>query len=73
MVLRNEIGKVQLNLAVGKGMPFEKVLKKSSKGTAAYVSFAAVEDEAKGMESFMLQVKPEMLDKIHATLQGMTA
>ncbi|KAL7472444.1 hypothetical protein ACHAXS_012776 [Conticribra weissflogii] len=71
MVLRNEIGKVQLNLAVSKGMPLEKHLKKGSKGTAAYVSFAAVEKEDAGMERFMLQVKPEELDKLHCALSEM--
>mmetsp|Transcript_146 Transcript_146/g.295 ORF Transcript_146/g.295 Transcript_146/m.295 type:complete len:482 (-) Transcript_146:208-1653(-) len=71
MVLRNEIGKVQLNLAVSKGMPLDKHLKKGSKGAAAYVSFAAVENEEAGMERFMLQVKPEELDNLHSTLSEM--
>lgn len=73
MVIRNDIGKVQFNVGVSKGMKFEKVIKQSKKGPAAYVKFLAVEDASKGLESFMLQVKPDSLDKLHDTLEGMVA
>ena len=73
MVKRNEIGKVQFNVGVSKGMKFEKVLKKTKKGEAAYVKFLAVEDASKGPENFMLQVKPEALDKFHEVLESMVA
>lgn len=73
MVIRNEIGKVQFNVGVSKGMKFEKVIKDTKKGKVAYVKFFAVEDASKGMENFMLQVKPEAVDKLHKTLEGMVA
>lgn len=71
MVIRNEIGKVQFNVGVSKGMKFEKVIKDTKKGKAAFVKFGAVEDASKGLESFMLQVKPDCVDKLHKTLEGM--
>ena len=73
LVLRNEIGKIQLNLAIGKGMAFTKEVKNGKKGVAAYVRFMAVEDPKKGVENFMLQVKPEDVDKLHSVLEGMVA
>ncbi|KAL7531473.1 hypothetical protein ACHAXR_004064 [Thalassiosira sp. AJA248-18] len=71
MVIRNEIGKVQFNVGVSKGMKFEKIIKDSKKGKAAFVKFFAVEDASKGLENFMLQVKPGDLDKLHEILEGM--
>lgn len=68
MVIRNEIGKVQFNVGVSKGMKFEKVVKDSKKGKVAYIKFVAVEDVSKGMESFMLQVKPDCVDDLHKIL-----
>lgn len=73
MVIRNQIGKVQFNVGVSRGMTFEKVTKSTKKGEAAYVKFAAVEDASKGLEQCMLQVKPACLEKLHATLEGMVA
>ena len=73
MVIRNEIGKVQFNVAVSKGMTFEKKIVSSKKGKAAFVSFLACEDPDKGLESFMIQTKPESLDKLHSALEGMVA
>jgi len=73
MVIRNEIGKVQFNVGVSNGMKFEKVIKDTKKGKAAFVKFGAVEDASKGLESFMLQVKPDCVDKLHKTLEGMVA
>mmetsp|Transcript_3057 Transcript_3057/g.6713 ORF Transcript_3057/g.6713 Transcript_3057/m.6713 type:complete len:466 (+) Transcript_3057:177-1574(+) len=70
MVIRNEIGKVQFNVGVSKGMKFEKVVKSSKKGQVAFIKFLAVEDASKGMEPFMLQVKPECVDKLHDSLNG---
>lgn len=73
MVIRNEIGKVQFNVGVSKGMTFEKIIKNTKKGKACFVKFVAVEDVSKGLESFMLQVKPDAVDKLHETLEGMVA
>jgi len=73
MVIRNEIGKVQFNVGVSRGMKFEKVVKDTKRGKNAFVKFYAVEDAGRGMESFMLQVKPESVDKLHETLEGMVA
>ena len=68
MVIRNEIGKVQFNVAIYDGMKFDKVIKDTKKGKSTYVSFSAVEDSEKGLESFMIQVKAEYLDKLFDAL-----
>jgi len=68
VVIRNSIGKVQFNVAISKGMKFDKVIKDGKKGKSTFVSFGAVEDVAKGMESFMIQVKPESVDALHDAL-----
>ena len=68
MVIRNEIGKVQFNVAIYDGMKFDKVIKDTKKGKSTYVSFSAVEDSDKGLESFMIQVKAEYLDKLYDAL-----
>ena len=73
IVIRNEIGKVQFNVAVSKGMTFEKVINSTKKGKATFVKFLACEDPEKGLETFMIQVKPESVDKLHSTLEGMVA
>jgi len=73
MVIRNEIGKVQFNVGVSKGMKFDKVIKDTKKGKCCFVKFFAVEDASKGLESFMLQVKPDCVDKLHSTLEGIVA
>ena len=68
VVIRNSIGKVQFNVGLSKGMKFDKVIKDGKKGKSTFVSFGAVEDVAKGMESFMIQVKPESVDALHDAL-----
>lgn len=73
IVIRNEIGKVQFNVAVSNGMEFNKVVQDSRKGRVTYVKFVAVEDALKGPEVFMLQVKPEFLDDFHRLLTDMAA
>jgi len=73
MVIRNELGKVQFNVGVSKGMKFEKKIKSGKKGKAAFVKFCAIEDVNKGLESFMLQVKPESVEKLHEALEAMVA
>lgn len=66
LVMRNSVGKVSLNFAIGVGMQFEKVTA-GKKGS--FVRFLAKEspdnDEA---EKFMLKVKPDHLDKLYETL-----
>ena len=73
MVIRNEIGKVQFNVGVSRGMTFEKIIKDGKQGKATFAKFFAVEDASKGPEAFMLQVKPDCLDKLHETLTNMVA
>ena len=73
LVIRNQIGKVQFNVGVSKGMMFDKVTKDGKKGKTAFVKFMAVEDASKGPEQFMLQVKPECLDSLHDILKSMAA
>jgi hypothetical protein len=73
LVIRNEIGKVQFNVGVSRGMMFDKIAKDGKKGKTAFVKFMAVEDASKGPEQFMLQVKPECLDSLHDVLKSMAA
>ena len=73
MVIRNEIGKVQFNVGISKGMTFDKIIKNGKQGKATFAKFMAVEDASKGPEAFMLQVKPDCLDKLHETLTKMVA
>jgi hypothetical protein len=73
MVIRNEIGKVQFNVGISKGMTFDKIIKDGKQGKATFAKFMAVEDASKGPEAFMLQVKPDCLDKLHETLMKMVA
>lgn len=73
MVIRNEIGKVQFNVGISKGMTFEKIIKDGKQGKATFAKFIAIEDARKGPEPFMLQVKPDCLDKLHETLMSMVA
>jgi hypothetical protein len=72
MAVRNECGKVRLNVAVSSGMKFEKVETNGKGGNkVANVRFVAVEEESKGVEWFMLQVKPESLDELHTLLTSL--
>ncbi|KAL3756859.1 hypothetical protein ACHAWU_005121 [Discostella pseudostelligera] len=72
MVVRDECGKVHFNVAVSSGMRFEKVETNGKGGKkVTYVLFGAVEEESKGMEMFMLQVKPESLDELHTLLTSL--
>lgn len=64
MVLRNDTGKVQLNVSITKGMRFEKVIQK----TKGFVRFIAIQDENVGVEKFMLAVKVQNVDQLHQTL-----
>lgn len=66
-------GKLHFNVGVVKGMTFNKVMKTTAKGVSAYVRFRALEFENKGMETFMLQVKPEFVDDLHKHLEQMAA
>lgn len=67
IVLRNDSGRVQLNLGIYKGMTFTKAVQK----TKGYVGFAAVADEKAGLEKFQLMVKLEDLDPLFESLKGL--
>jgi hypothetical protein len=67
MVIRNSMGKVQLNLGIFKGMKLAKTVSKK-KGS---ITFLAVEDAHKGLERFTLMVKKEDVDMLHTTLENM--
>lgn len=73
MVIRNEVGKVMFNVAVGKGMKFQKKSQKTKKGDQWFVSFAAVEDTNEGIKSFMLNVEKQNVDKLYEELEKMAA
>mmetsp|Transcript_15446 Transcript_15446/g.32499 ORF Transcript_15446/g.32499 Transcript_15446/m.32499 type:complete len:180 (+) Transcript_15446:645-1184(+) len=68
MVLRNQCGIVQLNLAINYGMKFVQVENNAAKGVTTFVRFGATDDATGGVAHFMLQVKPELLERLHSTL-----
>ena len=63
--LQSDNGSTHLNLEVGKLESLAKVIKETKKGKATYAKFSAVVDVNKGEESFLIQVKPELLDKLY--------
>ena len=67
--IRNDIGKVQLSLALPKGMALQKVPAKGS----GCVMFHSIQSEEEGMKSFGLVVKKEHLDTLYDTMKDMTA
>lgn len=73
MVLRNEVGKVMFNVAIGKGMQFIKSSQKTKKGEVWRVGFMAIEDEKEGAKQIMLNVKKEDVDKFHEKLEELAA
>lgn len=73
MVLRNEVGKVMFNVAIGKGMKFIKSSQKTKKGEVWRVRFMAVEDEKEGAKQIMLNVKKEDVDEFHDKLEELAA
>ena len=71
MVIRNENGKVQFNVAVSEGMTFKIKIVHSKKGNkGAFVRFLVCEDPDKGLESFMILTKAESMDKCIVLWRG---
>lgn len=68
MILRNQSGRIQLNLAINYGMKFVQVENNTAKGVTTFVRFGATDDATGGVAHFMLQVKPELLERLHSTL-----
>jgi hypothetical protein len=64
MVMRDGIGKVQLNLSLAKGMKFQSV----PKGKKTFIRFTALQDPVVGPENFMYQVKPAVMEEAVAEL-----
>ena len=68
-VMRNETGKVVFNVAISKGLTFEK---RSDKARNQHrIIFNAVEDAKRGPEMFMLRCKEERIDELHKKLISM--
>lgn len=59
---RNDVGVLHMNLPIAKGQKFDTV---EDKG---YIRFASIEDEVKGIESFMLKVPQKIFEKVHSKL-----
>jgi len=68
MVMRDTVGKVQLNLKVQKGMTFVRGDVKKGKGS---VRFFATQDAERGPQQFLLKCRAENLDGLHISLTGM--
>ncbi|KAL9184647.1 hypothetical protein ACHAXT_012617 [Thalassiosira profunda] len=74
MVIRDDLQQIKFHVEVAKGMRFDKEVKETEKGgTVAFVRFAAVADEEKGPEVFLLQVNPKNLDELHEKLEQMAS
>jgi hypothetical protein len=68
LVVRNDIGKVQFNVAVSSKMTFNKEVKDGKNGKRAFVKFVGIEDANEGPKQLLFQVKPEDLDGFHSAL-----
>lgn len=69
LVMRNTVGKVQLNVSIGKGMSFEKAVRKKS----GAIRFLGVLEEGGDPTPIMLLVSHESLDPFHSALENMAA
>jgi len=70
LVMRNNVGKVQLNFGISKGMPFEKVPRKNNKGV---VCCFAVLEAGKAPVSLVFMVTKNDLDPLHSKLEEMAS
>ena len=70
MVIYASTGQVKFNVQISKGMSFHEVAKETDGGKSTYVRFGAVVDASKGMETFMLQVKPDFLSELIERVEG---
>ena len=68
LVLRNAIGKVQLNVAISSGMTFTKELKDAKKGKRAFVKFTGIEDVNEGPRPIVFEVGAHDLDEFYSKL-----
>jgi len=73
LVIRNQIGKVQFNVAVSNKMEFTKEIKDTKKGKLAFVKFMGVMDASEGPVVIVLQVQPEKIDEFHSQLEGLSS
>jgi hypothetical protein len=69
MVLRSELGKVMLNVAVSKGMLFSKDSRTKKGKKVWHVTFKAIEDEDEGPVTVMLNVSATDIDVFHGKLE----
>ena len=74
MVLRNGAGKVMFNVAVSKGMKFQKVSHKKKGGKDIwFVHFLAVEDAHEGPKPVRLNVGESDIGRLHEELEKLAA
>ena len=74
MVQRNDMGKVMFNVAVSKGMIFNKVSHRTQKGKVLwYVHFVAVEDANEEPKQIKLNISKESIDGFHKELEKLAA
>jgi hypothetical protein len=67
LVIRNNIGQVQFNVAIQKGMKFMKQVSQK-KGS---VTFVACENRDKVMDKFTVSVKVQDIEQLFTTLESM--
>ena len=66
--LKNSENECILNLLVEQMINLHKLVKESTKGVCAYIKYSV--EKRKGIETLLLQVMPENLDKLYSTLLG---
>jgi len=69
ILMRNQIGKVQLNVAVGKKMKFERILKAKT----GFVRFVAKEEGSDNVSSLMIKTTKTDIDPLYNHLVEMAA
>merc|ERR1712038_2020806 len=68
IVLRNDVGKVMLNLSIPKGTSFKKAKKTARSGR---IIFHGKEADAEKPAQYMLSCRNEQVDEVLKTLQDM--
>lgn len=69
MVMRDQSGKVLLNVGISQGMSFNKSKQGKPPKEMGKIVFVGLMDEQRGMEQFALVCKPENLDGLHGKLE----
>jgi hypothetical protein len=73
LVLRNDLGNVQLNVKLAKGIVLSEKEQKGKSGLFKFILFTAVRDVAKGAEKFALKTSLEDYGRLFQAMKDATA